>query len=96
MPRKKSSDRLPASVYLEYFRIVARALRAAGFETLPTGAVMTGVEVDVMDQWCERGETAEAFGQWIIVKRHEERVRELALSDENIGQETIAPCEVAA
>ena len=95
MPRKRA-ERLPPSVYLAFFTIAAKAVRAAGFPTCSAGGVFTRQEMDRMDEWCERGETAESFGAWIIQKRADERRAEQELESENIGNETIAPSEVAA
>lgn len=96
MPRRKVKPRLPTSVYLAFFSVAATMVRAAGFETLPGGGILTAPEMDRMDEWCERGEKAEDFGAWVVEKRQAERIRELALADENLGNETIALSEVAA
>lgn len=96
MPRRRNTPRLPNSVYLDFFSAVWPIVKAAGFEAFPQGGLFTRQEMDRMDEACERGDSVESFAAWLVMKRAEEAQREQALESENIGQETIAPSEVAA
>lgn len=96
MPRRRVKPRLPHSVYLAYFSEAAKIVRAAGYETLPGGGIFGRQEMDRMDEWCEGGKPAADFAAWVIQKRHDERTAEMALADQNMGQETISPKDVAA
>jgi hypothetical protein len=96
MPRRKARQRLPHSVYLAFFSAVHPIVKAAGFEAFPEGGLFTRQELERMDEACERGDSVESFATWLVVKRAEEASRELALSSEMMGNETISPSEVAA
>lgn len=95
MPRRKRPKRLKPSVYLDYFTATAKAIRAAGFGTLPSGAILSGPETDRMDEYCETGKPVEEFIAFMLAKRSEERARAAAEAECMMGDETIHPSQAA-
>lgn len=89
------AKRLKPSVYLVYFTATAKAIRAAGFGTLPSGAILSAVETDRMDEYCEQGKPVEEFIAFMLEKRGDERRRADAIADEMQGDETIHPSQAA-
>lgn len=96
MSRKRKPEPIPASVQLAYFTVAARLVQAAGFAS--RGGVFTPQEMTRMDEWMEKGRTAESFGEWVVQRRYLERLAEMALEGECMGDETVAlsMVEVAA